>query len=231
MKSRHMLLMVALVGFAGFVVGCAGTPSEPTSPPPMNKTDSAAVDAAGNSADAVTPSALDNVRDTFKDVTNAALTDNGLDSLAGQLANADQERMKSYVSDKDNLADLNEVVGRIRRDWKNKYGNDFKLGNADKILRAVKLSDMTTDDGINEVVATLPKDDRLPEVKLNLIRESGSWKIDLPDSATGAMLKASLIKRLEMVEKMKDRWPTDQNQAYQLVARHVLQGVSEAGRG
>jgi len=184
--------------------------------------------AIGNAVDAMTPSATGNVQDLIGEVTNAALTDNGLDDLTERFTQADQARLKDYVNNKDNLTDLNAKVKQLRTDWKNKYSDDFKMGNETKLLSGLKLSDMTNKNGMNTATATLPADNGLPEVKLNVVRESGAWKIDVPDSLTGQQLKQSLITQLDKVDQMKDRWPADQNQAYREVTQHVLTAISNA---
>lgn len=232
MRSQHILLMIVSLICTVAFAGCGQSSVEPAvmSTAAKNVRVKIATDMDASAVELPSLSAGDHVRDAFRRLTNDALTSGGLSNLAKRLAGADPERMRSYVDNKDNLLDLNEVVMRIRRDWKNKYGNDFKLGNADKIFSDVNISSMTTGNGVNQAVATLPEDGNLPAAKLNLARESDAWKIDLPDSVTGEILKASLIRHLDMVDHLKDRWPADQNQTYRLVARHVLRGISEAGR-
>jgi hypothetical protein len=185
--------------------------------------------AIGNAVDAMTPSATGNVQDMIGEVTNAALTENGLDDLTERFTQADQDRLKSYVNNEDNLNDLNAKVKQLRTDWKNKYNDDFKMGNESQLLSGLKLSNMTSENGVNKATATLPAENGKAAVNLHLVRESGAWKIDVPDSLTGQQLKQSVIQALDKVDQMKDRWPADQNQAYRSVAHDVLTAISNAG--
>ncbi len=233
MRSGHVLLMVASVVSIGFLVGCVQSPMESgaASSAPNNAGAKSMMSKGAQGMDVAPPSAVEQIRDAFRKLTNDALTPGGLEDLTAWLADADRKRLVSLTNNSGHDADFDELVMRIRRDWKNKYGNDFKLGNVDKILSDVELTGLADKGDFQKVVAVLPENDSFSggnEIKISLVREGGSWKIDIPDSVTSAMLKAGLIQRLEMVEQLKDRWPTDQNQAYRLVARHVLQGVSEA---
>jgi hypothetical protein len=51
------------------------------------------------------------------------------------------------------------------------------------------------------------------------------WKIDVPDDVTGQMLYDNVLKHLTMADEQKDKWPADENEAYRLVAHHVLMAV------
>jgi hypothetical protein len=184
--------------------------------------------AVGNAVESMAPSAAGNVQDLIGEVTNAALIHNGLTDLVERFTQSDQDRLNAYVKNEDNLNDLNAKVRQLRVDWKNKYNNDFKMGNESKLLSGLKLSNMTSQNGVNKATAILPADNGMEQVQLNLVRQAGSWKIDVPDSLTGRQLKQSLIAELDKVEQMKDRWPEDQNQAYRSVAQHVLAAIANA---
>ena len=66
----------------------------------------------------------------------------------------------------------------------------------------------------------------MPELKVPLIHElPDMWKIDVPDSVDGSKLYDNLLTHLTMANEHKDQWPADVNDAYRMVAHHVLMAV------
>jgi len=87
-------------------------------------------------------------------------------------------------------------------------------------------ADKNLEKGRNVAYVTVANSHALPELKVPLIREvPDMWKIDVPDSVDGKKLYDNVLKHLTMVNEQKDKWPGDENDAYRLVAHHVLMAV------
>jgi len=70
-------------------------------------------------------------------VTNAALTKGGFNDVIERFNDADRNRLGSYAKDKNNKEKLDVLDGRIaqfQKDWKAKYGNDFKIHKDDVVF-------------------------------------------------------------------------------------------------
>jgi hypothetical protein len=68
------------------------------------------------------------------------------------------------------------------------------------------------------------------EMAVPMIHEvAEGWKIDIPDTLDGQKLHDALLKHLTMVDDDKANWPTDKNEAYREVTRHVLMALTESG--
>jgi len=70
-------------------------------------------------------------------VTNAALTKGGFDDLAQRFNDADRNRIGSWYHDKNNKEKLDVLDGRVaqfQKDWKAKYGDDFKIHKDDVVF-------------------------------------------------------------------------------------------------
>jgi hypothetical protein len=87
-------------------------------------------------------------------------------------------------------------------------------------------ADRNLEKGRNVAYVTVAESHGMPELKVPLIHELPDvWKIDVPDSVTGQMLYENLLKHLTTANEMKDKWPTDENDAYRAVSHHVLMAV------
>jgi len=64
-------------------------------------------------------------------------------------------------------------------------------------------------------------------VKLVANDNGREWKIDLPDPLDAKRLDQNLSRHLDMILAQKEQWPADQNEAYRLVASHVLLALSD----
>jgi hypothetical protein len=80
----------------------------------------------------------------------------------------------------------------------------------------------------------VPASHGLPEVTVNLVKEGGDWKIDIPDSIDANQLSQNLQTQLQQAQSMQSRWPADQNRAQAALAHHVLlalEGRSSSASG
>jgi hypothetical protein len=102
-------------------------------------------DAASNAADKTKAAAKDakanwengRAYTMLSQVTNAALTKGGFNDLIERFNDADRNRLGSWAKDKNNKGKLDVLDGRIdqfRKDWKAKYGHDFKITKDDVVF-------------------------------------------------------------------------------------------------
>jgi len=71
------------------------------------------------------------------EITNDALTKSHLDNLATHFNDADRDRIKPWLNDKNNKEKLDVLDGRIdqfQKDWKAKYNQDFKIHKDDVVF-------------------------------------------------------------------------------------------------
>jgi hypothetical protein len=74
----------------------------------------------------------------------------------------------------------------------------------------------------------------MQDVRLNLVKEGSSWKIDVPESIDAQQLNQRLQQQLQMAADHKDRWPADANDAARAISHHVFAALgseSSAGAG
>jgi len=158
-------------------------------------------------------------------------------------------------NNKDKLDILDGRIAQFQKDWKAKYNENFKIhkddvvfGNAmfivaqgeigkDAQLAGEKLppaepkdskpaADRNLDKGRNVAYVTVAASHGLPELKVPLIHELPDvWKIDVPDSVDGKKLYDNVLTHLTTANDMKDKWPSDVNDAYRMVSHHVLMGI------
>jgi len=70
-------------------------------------------------------------------VTNAALTKGGFNDVVERFNDADRNRIGGYAKDKNNKEKFDVLDGRIaqfQKDWKAKYGDDFKIHKDDVVF-------------------------------------------------------------------------------------------------
>jgi hypothetical protein len=214
---------------------------------PVEKTKEAAHDAKTNWENG-------RIYTMLSQVTNASLTKGSFSDVVERFNDADRNRIGPWIKDKNNKEKLDVLDGRIaqfQKDWKAKYGSDFKIHKDDVVFgnpmfivaqgevgKDAQLAgervppadnankDRNLEKGRNIAYVTVAASHGLPELKVPLIHELPDvWKIDVPDNIDGAKLYDNLLKHLTMANEHKDHWPTDENDAYRAVAHHVLMAV------
>jgi hypothetical protein len=55
------------------------------------------------------------------------------------------------------------------------------------------------------------------------------WKVKLPDNQSADQLQTSLAKHVDEVCQMKDKWPSDKNEGYRMVAQHIFEALYDTG--
>ena len=83
----------------------------------------------------------------------------------------------------------------------------------------------------DRVSVVIPQDQNAPTVVLHLTRDNPtdtSWKLDLPDTIDAQKLQANLQRHIGMVADQPDQLPASEDDAYVLVAHHVLAAITDA---
>jgi len=253
------------------------------------KTGEAIKSGAEKVKDAVTPSRdaaaaaskdqskhAEEIHDVMAQVTEAALTKDGLDDMVERFVDADGNRLGQ---NKDALkADdtLNGRIAEFQKDWKAKYNQDFDIKDEDKVYdtsfamitegeegRArtagatisgdvntpagsadVKAENKTgvdvpkpntngqtdadknlNDPGRNIATVHIAASHNMPALDVPMIHEAGGWKIDVPDSMDAAKFHQNVLNALTHCDEMKDKWPSDPNEAYRAVTHSVLLAI------
>ena len=74
---------------------------------------------------------------------------------------------------------------------------------------------------------TIPGRQGMQQATIALVREEGSWKIDVPDNLDANQLTQRLNQHLQQAAQQKDQWPQDSTQAQQAIAHHVLMAFAQ----
>jgi hypothetical protein len=188
------------------------------------------------------------IRDVLAIVTEAALTENGLDDLTERLGDADRNRIGDAIE-----ADFPEhaaLVKQFRADWKAKYNQEFDVKEAQAYpeamfsIRQGEIGaaapsgaevatgqragdvDANRERGRNVAAVSIAASHGMPGLSVPLIHEApDAWKIDAPDSLTAAKLRSNVVAHLKAAHAMKAQWPADVNQGYAAVTHHVLMAI------
>lgn len=74
--------------------------------------------------------------------------------------------------------------------------------------------------GTDVAVVVFPAEQNIPEVTASLIKQDGTWKVEIPENINGKQFHDNLVKQLDMFSKSS--WPQNQDDAYRLYTHHVL---------
>jgi hypothetical protein len=86
--------------------------------------------------------------------------------------------------------------------------------------------DINLDKGRNVALVSIPASHGLPAMTISMIHElPDQWRVDVPNNITGQQLKDNLSKHIAHIDGMKDKWPSDESDAYRAVAHHVLMAI------
>jgi hypothetical protein len=200
----------------------------------------------GEQATAAAPDA-EGIRDILASVTEAALTENGLDDLTERLVDADRNRIGDAIGQES--AEHTALVKQFRADWKAKYGQDFdikedkafpdsmftvtqgEIGDAAPSRTEVATGqagdvDANREAGRNIATVQVAESHGMPAVTVPLIHEApDNWRIDAPDTIDAAKLRSNVLAHLKAAHDMKAEWPANVDDAYAAVTHHVLMAV------
>jgi hypothetical protein len=188
------------------------------------------------------------IRDVLASVTEAALTEGGLDDLTERLVDADRNRIGKAIEG--DFPDHAALVKQFRADWKAKYNEDFDLkedkaypesmfsirqgevgaaapsGTEVATGKAEGSVDTNVEKGRNIAAVSIAESHGMPGVEVSLIHElPDAWRIDVPDSVDAAKLKDNIVKHLQAAHDMKAQWPDNIQDAYAAVTHHVVMAL------
>jgi hypothetical protein len=84
------------------------------------------------------------------------------------------------------------------------------------------------DPGRNVATIQVQSSHGMPALTVPMIHEMPDrWRIDVPNTLTADKLKANVLAHLTAADEMKDQWPGDVNQAYAMIAHHVLMALMD----
>ena len=205
---------------------------------------------AGARGTAAAPDA-EGIRDVLAQVTEAALTKNGLDDMVERFVDADRNRLgQNNALDQGNET-LNGRIDQFRKDWTAKFNQDFDIKDEEAALPnqtfsiaqgEIRRADNATgvdnpaspaadtnrnDAGRNVASIQVAASNNLSALTVPMIHEAPDrWKIDVPDTLTAEKLRQNVLDHLTAADN-PSQWPDDVNQAYAQVAHHILMAVTD----
>jgi hypothetical protein len=193
------------------------------------------------------------IRNVLAEVTEAAVTKNGMSTIIGDLSKADRDRLDKEKDNK--YDDLNQAAAQFQQDWKDKYHSDFKIHDVNQVFTDEvpiyqgylpqlngSSAPMPTSGGQpgrdQKLAATVffaaNGDAKLPALQIYLFNEGtilNSWKIEEPGRIDSAQLHQALLARLNRLHDQRGQWPDNQDTAARLVSQTVMVAVSQASGG
>jgi hypothetical protein len=186
-----------------------------------------------------------NIKGVVAEVAEAALTKSGLDDIEERLSKGDRDRLDQNKDALKNNAALDGRIEQFQKDWKAKYNQDFKIPDKEAVysndfamitqgaeartasskLPADNARPAADADRMDRDYASLkiPASHGKPELTVPLVYEKArGWKIDVPDSVDSNKLRDNVQAALTHCDEMKDKWPSDVNEAYRGVTHAVL---------
>jgi hypothetical protein len=79
--------------------------------------------------------------------------------------------------------------------------------------------------GEEVAVAAVEESYGLPPLRVSLVREGGTWAIDIPDDVSGLVLRNNLTRHVNVMTRSMAGWPADADEARALAVRHVLMAL------
>ena len=83
----------------------------------------------------------------------------------------------------------------------------------------------------DQITVRFPQSHGLKVANVPLVREGNDWRIDTPDRLSKGELRNNLIQHLTQLNGDVARWPADADDAYAVVAHHVLLAIGDTGVG
>jgi len=124
--QRVLLAAVCGIGIAGFGATSFAQDQGPAPMPPMENRDMPKADS--QAADALA------VRQTLREVTNAAFTKGGFDDIVERFSDADRARFNKDNFTEEKHETLDGRIAQIQKDWQAKYKQEFNLTSAGTVF-------------------------------------------------------------------------------------------------
>ena len=190
------------------------------------KSAEAAKRVGGKMRDAVGATTVESgeIMNVIASTVDAVIAKDGRGILPGYLSDTDKVR----IGDLSQNPELEQHLAKIRDLWTAKYNGIFNLRDPQTVFKDAKV---VTSVGNERKMAqvTLPAHGDLGAVTLNFANEGKvieTWKLDIPDTISKDDLAAALLRQVKLVEQEAAKWPSDQYEAYRMVAQQILEAFS-----
>jgi hypothetical protein len=109
-------------------------------------------------------------------------------------------------------------------------GNAGKLtqAEADEARKKMFGGDVNLEKGRNIAVAQFQTNQFFSGLNASLIHEAGGWKFDIPNTMTAQRLYDNLVNNLSALDRARDQWPSDANEAYRRFTQAVVAAMYDA---
>jgi len=128
------------------------------------------------------------------------------------------------------VADPNGLVGKWPVMPSIGTGNAGKMTQADADEAHKKMfgGNVNLEKGRNIAVAQFQTNQYFSGLNASLIHEAGGWKFDVPNTLTAQRLYDNLVNNLGTLDRSRDQWPADVNEAYRRFTQAVVASMYDA---
>ncbi|HEV8292871.1 MAG TPA: hypothetical protein VGP94_13145, partial [Tepidisphaeraceae bacterium] len=164
------------------------------------------------------------IMNNLASTVDAVIAKDGRTVLPGYLSEADRAR----IGDLSQNPELEQHLAKIRDLWTAKYNGIFNLRDPLAIFKDARIVTSVQNER-KMAQLMIPAHGELGALTLNFANEGKvieTWKLDVPDTMTKADLEAALLRQVKLVEQSAPKWPSDQNEAYRMVAQQILEAFS-----
>ena len=158
------------------------------------------------------------VHNVLAEVTEAAMTENGIDDVAERLSQADRQRLGNI--DPAQFSQLNQETTTFRQKWQSKYGKAFDIDDASAVFNFVQIKGDQQDN--RRATVTFPARAGMPAVNVPMVREDRGWRIDVPDTLTAQQIADDLTSGIRPINAGDPPLPDDVNEAYHSSAQGTM---------
>ncbi|HEY3167518.1 MAG TPA: hypothetical protein VGK57_09850 [Candidatus Binatia bacterium] len=192
----------------------------------VEKTADTAKRAGGKLRDAIDATTVESadIMNVLASTVDAVIAKDGRTVLPGNLAEPDRAR----IGDLSQNPELEQHLSRIRDLWTAKYNGIFNLRDPQTVFKDAKITTAVQNDRKMAQITISAKGD-LGAVTLNFANEGKvieTWKLDIPDTMTRDDLQAALLRQVKLVEESAPKWPSNESEAYRMVAQQILEAFS-----
>jgi len=210
----------------GEAIGRGAQKAAPAIADATEKTADAAKRVGGKLRDAVEATTVESgeIMNVLAATVDAVVAKDGRTALPGYLSEPDRARLGDLTQN----PELEQHLSKIRELWTAKFNGIFNLRDPQSIFKDAKV--VTSSQNERKMAQfTIPASGELGAVTLNFANEGKvieRWKLDLPDTMTKDDFQAALLRQVKLVEQNAPKWPSDESQAYRMVAQQILEAFS-----
>jgi len=183
------------------------------------------------------------VQNRLASAVDKAVSVSGYEGMVGSFDKTTRDRLALEKDRK--LDELNTRIAQFRRDFKDKYNQDFNLNaaelkdiavytNGDEDHSVVHLSAFPTLNAKNDA-ATGDKDRQNLNGHIYLNREKtligNAWRIAMPENISGQQLRDALGSKLAAIDNDQAAWPTNVHDGYITMGGQILQTLTQLQPG